>query len=80
MPTKAVKPTINHFSCFVNLLAVGWDAGAVVPTGQGGVCSCSSKLDMQEHKQDRVKSEVPHKSDTHDKQPDHKNYRKGCVR
>ena len=72
---------MNHFSCFVNL-PVGWDAGAVVPKGQAEICSCSSKLDMPEHNQDRVRKriQVPHRSDTHDKQPDPTNHKKRCVR
>ena len=46
-PTKAIKPTMNHFSLFVNLL--GWGTrslGAVV--SDAAVPSCS--LDMASHR------------------------------
>jgi hypothetical protein len=47
-PTKAIKPTMNHFSLFVNLL--GWGTrslGPVVPNAHAAVSSCS--LDMDSH-------------------------------
>ena len=45
-PTKATKPTMNHFSLFVNLL--GWRSlGPAVPNAHAEVSSCS--LDMANH-------------------------------
>ena len=43
-PIKAIKPTMNHFSFFVNLLVVGWSVGRVVSDAHAAVSSCS--LDM----------------------------------
>jgi hypothetical protein len=59
-PTQAVKPTMNHFSPFVNLLGCGcWGVRSLGPVSnvQAAVCPCS--LDMASHYLTRNVIELP---------------------